>query len=76
MLTMVSDVATCTTLIMPVYNFIYSTDHYTLTLRVISEEYSADNVTVTVEWTQFAYATYNVIVVPLVPIVFLGSTNR
>ena len=46
-----------------------------LTLRVVSEEYSGDNVTVTLEWTQFAYATYNAIVVPTVPIVFIGSTS-
>ena len=44
-------------------------------LRVVSEEYLADNVTVTVEWTQSAYATYNAIVVPTVPIVFIGSMS-
>ena len=43
-------------------------------MRNISE-YLTDNVTVTVEWTQQVYATYNVTVVPLVPIVFTGSTS-
>ena len=49
-------------------------DNYTLTLRNISE-YSADNITVTVEWTQQVYTTYDVTVVPLVPIVFTGNTS-
>ena len=53
----------------------HSAGHYTPILRVFSEEYSADNITVTVEWTQQVYATYNVTVVPLVPIVFTGSTR-
>ena len=45
-------------------------------LRIVSVDYSADNVTVTVEWTQPAmYSTYTVTVVPLVPIVFTGSTS-
>jgi hypothetical protein len=41
-------------------------------------EYSAGNVTVTVEWTQQVYASYNIMVlpIPLVPIVFTGSTSR
>jgi hypothetical protein len=56
-------------------------DHLSPTLRIVSEilEYSADNVTVTVEWNQLElYATYNVTVVPLAPIVFIitGSSSR
>jgi hypothetical protein len=51
-------------------------DNYSLILRIISKEYSADNVTVTVEWTQQAlYASYDVTVVPMVPIVLTGSTS-
>ena len=51
-------------------------DHYTPTLWIASEDYSADNVTVTVEWNQPAvYSTYTVTVLPLVPIVFTGSTS-
>ena len=52
-----------------------STQSVDLTLGIVSEEYSADNVTVTVEWTQFVYAIYNAIVVPTVPILFIGSTS-
>ena len=51
-------------------------DHYTPTLRIVSEDYSASNVTVTVEWDQLTvYSTYTVTVVPLVPTVFTGSTS-
>ena len=49
-------------------------DRYPLTSRNTSE-YSADNVTVTVEWTQQVYTTYDVTVVPPVPIVFTESTS-
>ena len=53
----------------------HSAGNCTLTMRVISEEYLADNVTVTMEWTQQVHATYNVTVVPPVPIVSTGSTS-
>jgi hypothetical protein len=60
-----------------VYTISYAlVDHYSPTLRIISKDYSADNVTVTVEWTQQVYATYNITVVPMVSIVFTGSTSR
>jgi hypothetical protein len=49
--------------------------HYPPTLRIISKDYSADNVTVTVEWSQQAYVTYNVTVVPMISIVFTGNTS-
>ena len=49
-------------------------DNYTLTLMDISE-FSADNVTVTVEWIQQVYTTYDITVVPLVPIEFTGNTS-
>ena len=38
-------------------------------------KYSADNVTITMEWSQLAYATYRVTVVPAVSIVITGSTR-
>jgi hypothetical protein len=45
-------------------------------LQVISEEYSLNNITVTVAWTQQAGAMYDVRIVPLAPIVSIGSANR
>ena len=45
-------------------------------LRIISGIYEADNVTVTVGWTQQVGAVYTTRVMPLVPIMVSGSTNR
>ena len=50
-------------------------DRYAPILQVISEERLLDNVTVTVEWTQQIGALYNVRVMPLVPIVFIGNVS-
>ena len=54
-------------------------DQYTPSIQVILEEYEIDNVTVTVhvEWTQQAQAgdiaSYNVSVLPQVPVINNGS---
>ena len=44
---------------------------------ILSEEYRADNVTVFVEWThdQEEHVTYNVTIIPSVPITFISSTS-
>ena len=56
--------------------FILFIDHNSPILRIVSQDYSSDNVTVTMEWDQeTVYSTYIVTVVPLVPIVFTGSTS-
>ena len=40
-----------------------------------SEEYIADVVTVIVEWSEEQGVTYNITIVPMVPIIFTGSTS-
>ena len=55
---------------------IRSIDQYTLTLNITSKQYEAKNVTVTVEWTQQEGAVYTVSVLPLVPMIFIGSASR
>ena len=40
-----------------------------------SEEFGADNVTVTVEWTQEEGAVYKIIIVPQVPMTFIGDSS-
>ena len=40
----------------------------------ISEGYRDDNVTVLVEWTQ-EDVSYNITIVPMVPIIFIGSSS-
>ena len=42
---------------------------------VTSEEFGADNVTVTVEWTQEEGVTYQIIIVPQIPINFTGESS-
>jgi hypothetical protein len=43
---------------------------------VTSEEFGADNVTVNVEWTREEGATYQIIIVPQMPmILFTGDSN-
>ena len=60
---------------MTLYILVIVLDHHTLTLRNVTD-YSADNITVSVEWNQLSHAKYNIIVVPLVPMVFVGNTSR
>ena len=42
---------------------------------VTLEEFGADNVTVTVEWTQQEGVTYQIIIVPQIPIKFTGESS-
>ena len=44
-------------------------------IAVTSEEFGADNVTVTVEWTQQEGATYQIIIVPKIPVTFIGESS-
>ena len=45
-------------------------------MNITSKQYEAKNVTVTVEWTQQEGAVYTVSVLPLVPMIFIGSASR
>ena len=49
---------------------------YTPRLRTIEEQYGIDSVTVTVEWTQNVGITYTAKVLPMVPLISVGETNR
>jgi hypothetical protein len=42
---------------------------------VASEEFGADNVMVTVEWTQEEDATYQIIIVPQIPMILLTGES-
>ena len=44
-------------------------------IAVTSEEFGADNITVTVKWTQEEGVTYQIIVVPQIPINFTGESS-
>ena len=39
------------------------------------EEYRADGVSVVVEWTQQEGVSYNVTIIPMVPMIYTGSTS-
>ena len=40
-----------------------------------SEEYRADSIAVIIEWTQQEGVSYNITIVPLVPMIYTGSTS-
>ena len=40
-----------------------------------SEEYRADSIAVIIEWTQQEGVSYNITIVPTVPMVYTGSTS-
>ena len=41
----------------------------------ISEEYRADSISVVVEWTQQKSVSYNITIIPMVPVIYTGSTS-
>ena len=45
-------------------------------LNIISEQYETDNITVSLDWPEQVGAMYTVRVVPPIPIIFTGSTDR
>ena len=40
-----------------------------------SEEYRADSIAVIIEWTQQKGVSYNIAIVPMVPMIYTGSTS-
>ena len=42
---------------------------------ITSEEFRADNIMVTVEWTQEEGVTYQIIIIPEIPITFTGESS-
>ena len=40
-----------------------------------SEEYRADSIAVIIEWTQWEDASYNITIIPMVPMIHTGSTS-
>ena len=44
-------------------------------ILITSEEFGADNVTVTVEWTHKEGATYQIIIVPQIPMTSTGESS-
>ena len=40
-----------------------------------SEEYRADSIAVIIEWTQREGVSYNITIVPTVPMIYTGSTS-
>ena len=40
-----------------------------------SEEYRADSIAVIIEWTQLEGVSYNITIVPMVPVIYTGNTS-